>query len=106
MKTKRTFKTESEIIREEKNKAAVKYYQANREKVLKQRQALKTEKRKEECREKKIPEYLAKYITFTTSNTIELRFKDPSELKKVLYWLKFKSDYTEDIRNEETNEEQ
>lgn len=91
---------EAKRVREEKNKAAVKYYRANRDKILEKKHSSKTARRAEECKERGIPEYLGKYITFAADDTVLFRFENIVELRKTLYWLKFKSDYTEDIRFE------
>lgn len=81
-----------------KNEAAKKYYAANKQKILAQRKNKKISEKSSECKNVGLPEYLGKYITFAVDETITLRFETVDELRRVLYWMKFKSDYDENIR--------
>ena len=94
----RKSKREIEAERIEKNNASKTYYRNNSQKILQARKNKKTSERTAVCKEKEIPEYLGKYITFATDGTVLLRFEEIDELRKTLYWLKFKSDYDENVR--------
>ena len=92
------------IIEEErlkKNKAAVAYYHANKTKVLASRKERAIDKKTKLCQEKGIPEFLVEYITFKADGQILLTCKDIEDCKNLLYRAKFKTQFTEDIINEQ-----
>jgi len=81
----------------EKNRVAREYYEANKDKLRAARKKKEVAKRLEKCIEMGIPDYLLPYIRFRANGSIELVFKDKSELLKVLVNLKFKVNYTQDL---------
>jgi len=87
----------SEIERLQKNKLGVEYYQANKEKIQASRKKRKAEVNAARCVKEGIPDYLGQFIRFGVDGSYTLTFKNNVELTKTLHWLKFKSQYKEDI---------
>lgn len=90
-------KTQADIEREKKNEANREYYASNKAKILGDRKKSKTEKNKKKCEERGLPYYLADYIAFREGGKIVLTFADITELTKTLHWIKFKSQFGEEI---------
>ena len=81
--------------RVEKNEASRTYYTANKDKIKATRTKNRVEKKRKECLEHGVPEYLADFISFYSDGRVVLTFKSENDLFRVLHWLKFKSTYTE-----------
>ena len=90
-------KTEEDIKKDQRNAANKAYYAANKTKILKDRKKSKTENRKKECDAKGIPYYLAEFISFHANGKTTLKFDTLEDLAKTLHWLKFKSNFGEEI---------
>jgi len=90
-------RTEFDVKREEANAANNAYYAANKGKILSNRKKTKTEKKKKLCKDRKVPDYLAEFISFREDGKVVLTFQDISEFGKTIHWLKFKSQYGEEI---------
>jgi hypothetical protein len=89
--------TEEDAKKEALRLANNQYYASNKTKIQTMRKKSKTEKKKAICEGRKIPSYLAEFISFREDDKITLTFKDEAELRKTLHWLKFKSPFGEDI---------
>lgn len=87
----------SELERAKKNKASSEYYRANKDKILAAKKSRKTIVSKEKCIQEGIPDYFAEYLQFRSNGEIHLVCSTTQELKRILYWIKFKSEFGEDI---------
>lgn len=89
--------TEEDAKKEALRIANNQYYASNKGKIQEGRKKSKTEKKKKVCEDRKIPSYLAEFISFREDGKIVLSFKDETEFRKTLHWLKYKSPFGEDI---------
>ena len=81
----------------EKNRAALEYYHANKGKINKILKEKEISSKEKVCKTKGLPDYLGKHITFRKDQKIQLLFTSEEELRKFLFNIKFKSNFTEEI---------
>lgn len=96
-----TPKSTLDLQRAEKSRLYKEYYEANRERILKNRRRKKQDKNFEFCEKNSIPTILADHIKPVQNGTVLLRFQTVKELADILHCVKYDLGGTDEIVKDE-----